>query len=206
MEKTIILYGLGQDGKSWNSVVQLLNQEAMILPKFEQDTISEPLTYDIMYRNVQVNCSKESKVNLVGLSLGGVLALNYCLDYPDKVNSLVLINTQFKMPRYLLKLQNLIFLLLPNQKFLSIGLSKVNAISITKSMMKLDFSEYLDQISQPTLLINGTKDKINQKATYALHSMIENSRIGFIKGGHELNKDAPFELAKMINTFYKELK
>lgn len=206
MEKTIILHGLGQDSKSWNSVVQLLNQEVMILPKFEKAIISEPLTYDIMYRNIKVNCSKESQVNLVGLSLGGILALNYCLDYPDKVNSLVLINTQFKMPQYLLKFQNLIFHLLPKQKFSSMGLSKANVISITKSIMKLDFSEYLYQISQPTLLINGTKDKINRKATNELHSMIKNSRIGFIEGGHELNKDAPFELAKMINTFYKEFK
>lgn len=48
------------------------------------------------------------QLNLCGLSLGVVLALNYIIDNPKKVNSLVLIAGQSEMPKALLKLQNIV--------------------------------------------------------------------------------------------------
>ena len=38
-------------------------------------------------------------VHLCGLSLGGILALNYALDFPEKVKTLVLIGTPHKIPK-----------------------------------------------------------------------------------------------------------
>ena len=35
---------------------------------------------------------------LCGLSLGGVLALNYAIEHPEKIKGMVLIATQYKMP------------------------------------------------------------------------------------------------------------
>ena len=48
-----------------------------------------------------------SRLNLVGLSLGGLLALNYAVQHPAQINSLVLIGTPYEIPKRLLKLQKL---------------------------------------------------------------------------------------------------
>ncbi|MGO4928740.1 alpha/beta fold hydrolase [Fundicoccus sp. Sow4_F4] len=50
---------------------------------------------------------------MFGISLGGTLALNYAVDFPEAVDSLTLINTQFKMPKVLLSLQNIFFKFIP---------------------------------------------------------------------------------------------
>ncbi len=47
--------------------------------------------------------------NLCGISLGGILALNYVLDFPDKVKSLVLIGISHKVPKVMFSIQNIIF-------------------------------------------------------------------------------------------------
>jgi pimeloyl-ACP methyl ester carboxylesterase len=41
---------------------------------------------------------KIDKIHLVGLSLGGMISLNYILKYPNTVNKLVLINTLAQLP------------------------------------------------------------------------------------------------------------
>ncbi|WP_152656649.1 alpha/beta fold hydrolase [Oceanobacillus sp. CFH 90083] len=59
----------------------------------------------------------DGPIHLCGLSLGAVLSLNYALDRPEKVHSLILLNAQYKMPRFLLAVQNVMFRLLPNSVF-----------------------------------------------------------------------------------------
>lgn len=71
-------------------------------------------TYDDLYDNFSKYCEKISPpFNLCGLSLGAVLALNYAIEYPSKVKFLVLIARQYKAPKVLLKLQNIIFIFIP---------------------------------------------------------------------------------------------
>ena len=66
----------------------------------------------------------DEKIDLCGLSLGGVLSLNYAIEYPHKINSLVLIAPQYKMPVNLLKVQNLLFRFMPKAAFQSTGFEK----------------------------------------------------------------------------------
>ena len=53
------------------------------------------------------------KIDLCGLSLGGILALNYAIDYPNKVEKLVLIGTPYRVPKVMFSIQNIIFKFLP---------------------------------------------------------------------------------------------
>ena len=41
----------------------------------------------------------------------------YCPEHPDKVKALALIAAQYKMPEKLLKIQNMLFRLMPNSTF-----------------------------------------------------------------------------------------
>ena len=107
------------------------------------------------------------------------------------------------MPKALLKLQNIIFRFIPEKSFKDMGIRKQDFIKLTNSMMNLNFSENLKNISCNTLVICGEKDKANKRATYNIGRGIVKSEIQFVKNaGHEVNIDAPEELAEIMKSFY----
>lgn len=202
----MFIHGLGQLPDSWDKVVQRLNKNDNILCPNLTTHIKENKNsdyYSLYSRFVDLLNGQDEVTNLCGLSLGGILTLNYAIDYPEKVNTLILIGTQYKMPKILLKFQNLIFRLMPQSIFEKIGLSKSEIINLTNSMMELDFTESLKNITCPTLIVFGTKDKANTKASIELSNLIPNARLELLEDvGHEINTQAPEKLAKVINNFY----
>ena len=104
-------------------------------------------------------------LNLCGLSLGAVLALNYAIDFPQRVKSLILIAPQYDMPKFLLKVQNVLFKFMPESQFKDIGLTKKDFITLTNSMADMDFTSGLENVSCPVLVLCGEKDyNVNKKA------------------------------------------
>ncbi len=200
----IFIHGLGQSPSAWKQTISLLEAEATC-PDLSGFLPEQQPTYQEMYQNFVKYCSSFSgKLDLCGLSLGAVLALHYACSYPERVNSLILIAGQYKMPKGLLKFQNLLFRLMPNSNFTQIGFSKEQMISLTSSMRQLNFSDSLSQISCPTLILCGEKDRVNQKASKEMNQKIKSSTFSLIaQSGHEVNKDAPQELAKRIKQFYQ---
>ncbi len=204
----IYVHGLGQTANCWEQVIEKTNtakySDNIDLIELSQN---QEATYENLYKNFCSVCNDISdKINLCGLSLGGVLALNYALDYPEKVNSLVLIATQYKMPKMLLKFQNLIFKFMPNSAFKETGFGKSDFIKLCKTMSELNFSNSLSKIDCPVLVVCGEKDNANMKASTELNRLLKKSEIKIISNsGHEVNKDAPEELAAELNAFYNKL-
>ncbi|MGL5693585.1 MAG: alpha/beta fold hydrolase [Peptostreptococcaceae bacterium] len=203
--KHILIHGLGQDASSWNETISYMTeQDNIICPELSLFLKDKDASYSNLYKAFSEYCDNISgQLNLCGLSLGAVLALNYIIDNPKKVNSLVLIAGQYEMPKVLLKLQNIVFRFIPEKSFNSMGMSKNDFIKLTTSMMNLNLNEGLNNISCPTLLICGDKDIPNKKATIYLSESISKSEIKFIKDAkHEVNNDNPKELALIINDFH----
>ena len=128
-----------------------------------------------------------------------VLALNYAIDHPDKVKALVLIAAQYKMPRKLLKVQNMLFHLMPNSAFNKMGFKKADVINLCGTMAELDFSDSLHKVSCPVLIVCGEKDNANKKTSKELCHYMNNSYFHeLMKTGHEANIEAPEELYSHI--------
>lgn len=207
--KHILIHGLGQDASSWNETISyMIEQDNIICPELSFLLKEKEASYSNLYKAFSEYCDNISgQLNLCGLSLGAVLALNYIIDNPKKVNSLVLIAGQYEMPKILFKLQNIAFKFIPEKSFNSMGISKNDFIKLTTSMMNLNFNEGLNNISCPVLLICGEKDTPNKKATINLSKKISKSEIKFIKGAkHEVNNDNPKELGEILNQFITYLK
>ena len=109
-------------------------------------------------------CQPEAeKLDLCGISLGGILALHYAISHPERVNSLVLIGTQYVMPRKLLAIQNFMFRLMSEQKFEGIGFSKKDFIQLSRTMAKLDFHSELTNIILSLIHIFFYQIPVNDK-------------------------------------------
>jgi len=164
-------------------------------------------SYKNLYAAFSEACSRgEEPVDLCGLSLGGVLALNYAIDHPEKVNSLVLIAAPYKMPKKWLRLQNLIFHLMPKCMFPEVGFTKAGFLQLCKTMMELDFSRSLEKVACPALIICGEKDSANRDASVEMARILGNAELQIISGaGHEVNLEAPEKLAEVLRRFYAKI-
>ncbi len=201
----IYLHGLGQTPNSWKKTIMQLRPAAhSICPDLAELVQGQDATYQNLYKAFSEKCDGfDEKIDLCGLSLGGVLALNYACEHPEKVNSLVLIAAQYKMPKVLLRIQNILFQFMPKAMFQQTGFSKVDFLLLCKTMMELDFSNSIQKITCPTLVICGEKDSANKKAAVELAGIIKNAEFQVINGsGHEVNIEAPETLAGILYDFY----
>ena len=124
--KYIFIHGLGQGPDSWNKTVSCMREQEEIqcLSVFALKNWEE-ISYRRVYEDFSAYCeSVKTELGLCGLSLGAVIALNYVVEHPGKVKSLVLIGGQCVMPKGLLRLQNMIFRLMPNGIFKKMGIGK----------------------------------------------------------------------------------
>ncbi len=95
---------------------------------------------------------------------------------------------------------------MPDCMFRQTGFKKNNFISLTRSMMNLDFQQDLKKLACPVLVICGEKDIANKKASQKLKEQIPYGKITFIKNaGHEVNIDAPKQLGKVLDRFLNDI-
>ena len=205
--KKIFIHGSGHKGTSWSETISYMKDNKDILcPDLSSILDGKEASYYNLYSAFSEYCNKiDGKINLCGISLGGILALNYTLDFPDKVQSLVLIGTPHKVPRIMFSIQNVIFKFLPQSIFDNMAFNKKDTFILGKSMKKLDFSNKVQKIKCPTLIVCGEKDSANIKSAYYLSENIKNAKLKIIENtGHVVNEEKPQILAKVLEQFYKE--
>ena len=199
--KYILLHGMGQNASSWDKTISYLPDTAeTICPELSNFFSEGNCNYSEMYSSFCRYCNRFSEpLNFCGLSLGAVLALNYAIDFPQKVSSLILIAPQYNMPKFLLKVQNMLFKFMPESQFKDIGLKKKDFITLTNSMVDMDFTSSLNKINSPVIVICGEKDNVNKKAAIKLAKELPNAKFSTIdNSGHEVNVDNPQGLANAM--------
>ncbi len=201
--KYILLHGMGQNASSWDKTISYLpNGTQTDCPELSDFFAEGSCHYNKMYKAFCDYCNNFSApVNLCGLSLGAVLALNYAVDFPQRVSSLILIAPQYDTPKFLLKVQNVLFKFMPESQFRDIGFTKKDFITLTNSMADMDLTDGLDKVNCPVLILCGEKDKVNRKAAVKLAEKLQNAEFRTIENsGHEVNIDNPQKLAKAMKT------
>ena len=192
---------MGQNASSWDKTISYLpDTTETVCPELSDFFSEDNCNYNEMYSSFCRYCNRFSEpLNFCGLSLGAVLALNYAIDFPQKVSSLILIAPQYNMPKFLLKVQNVLFKFMPENRFKDIGLKKKDFITLTNSMMDMDFTSSLNKVNSPVVVICGEKDNVNKKAAIKLARELPNAKFSTIdNSGHEVNVDNPQGLAKAM--------
>lgn len=199
--KYILLHGMGQNASSWDKTISFLsNTTETVCPELSDFFTKGNCYYSKMYSSFCEYCNNFSEpLNLGGLSLGAVLALNYAIDFPQRVQSLILVAPQYNMPKFLLKVQNILFRFMTESQFKDIGLTKRDFVTLTNSMADMDFTSGLENVSCPVLVLCGEKDNVNKKAAIKIAEKLSKAKFDTIaNSGHEVNIDNPKGLAKAI--------
>lgn len=202
--KCIMLHGLGQKPSDWNDTIKCIGKKDEVLcPDLYKWLQGQEFCYTDLYQGLEKYFDQfEEPFSLGGFSLGGILALQYAIEHSRKVDSLILIGTQFSMPEKLIKFQNMIFRVLPNRAFREMGASKKEIINLCNSMIDLDFTESLKDIHCRTLIMCGGKDRANYAASIKLKERIPDSELCIVpNAGHEINTKHANKAGEIIRSF-----
>ena len=205
--KKILIHGSGHKAASWDKVISYMNNDKDILyPNLSTILNGKEASYDNLYSSFVEYCNKiDGKIDLCGLSLGGILALNYAIDYPNKVEKLVLIGTPYRVPKVMFSIQNIIFKFLPKSMFDTMAFNKKDTFILGKTMKNIDFSNRVQNIKCQTLIICGENDRANIKSAHYLAENIKNAKLEIMKNtGHIINEENPKELSELLTEFWKE--
>ena len=101
----------------------------------------------------------------------------------------------------------MIFRFLPKSIFENMAFNKKDTFILGNSMKNLDFSNRVQKIKCPTLIICGEKDNANIKSANYLYKNIKNAELKIIANtGHIINEENPRELAKILDEYYNKNK
>lgn len=205
--KKILVHGSGHKASSWNETISYMKDSGEVLcPNLFSILNGKEPTYDNLYASFAEYCDQiDGQIHLCGLSLGGILALQYALDFPDKVKTLVLIGTPHKMPKVMLAVQNIVFRFLPKSVFDNMEFSKKDIFTLEKSMKDLDFRGKVKNIACPTLIVCGKNDSANMKSALYFSENIPGAKLEILENtGHIVNEENPRALAKLLDEFFAD--
>ena len=98
----LLIHGLGQTSEVWEETRRLLPFGDVHCPDLVSLLDGAPAAYDTLYHAFAAYCDAlPQPLHLCGLSLGGVLALQYAAERPARAASLVLIGTPYRIQRRL---------------------------------------------------------------------------------------------------------
>ena len=205
MATKIFVHGSGHKATSWEKTISYMtNNDDIVCPNLSSILEGKEASYENLYSSFVKYCNEfDGQIHLCGLSLGGILALNFALDFTHKVKTLVLIGTQYKVPKVAFSFQNIIFRFLPKSIFETMAFDKKNTFALGDTMKNLDFSDRVKNIKCPTLILCGKKDSANMKSADYLSQSIRSAELKIIENtGHVVNEENPKALADILNEYY----
>ena len=205
MAAKIFVHGSGHKAASWEKTISYItDSEGIVCPNLSSILEGKEASYENLYSSFVKYCSEmDGQIHLCGLSLGGILALNFALDFPQKVKTLVLIGTPYKVPKAAFGFQNVIFRFLPKSVFETMAFDKKDTFALGNTMKNLDFSDKVKNVKCPTLILCGEKDRANLKSAVYLSQNIRNAELKIIENtGHVVNEENPKALADILTEYY----
>ena len=145
------------------------------------------------------------KAVVVGLSLGGRIAMELALSYPERVEKLVLVSTSARVKntwrRPMLGVLRALTSLLPFKS----GKYPQPRYAFKRQLQAssgYDATSRLSSLTVPTLILHGRKDKLVPfHLVEEMHAAIRNSQLKTFEGGHLLFVFEPQKLLEAIVSF-----
>lgn len=210
-QTVVFLHGIGAGPDSWNAQIDALPAGFTgIAPTIAGLTDADDQEFSLTTAAAAVRDELDhrgvAQSHLCGLSLGGMVATRFAIDYPDRVASLVLSGSQVHPNLALMKVQNAIMRLLPTRLIAQPGMSKQRMLAVLRAVGQTDFRTELAQISAPTLVLCGLKDRPNIPAARELAAGITGAELQLVPdAGHEWNVQLAKEFSTRLNAFYLRL-
>jgi len=232
-EVLLLLHGLFGALSNFSSIIdhfsKSFNVVVPILPILDSPIHRVSLSVLVDHVSDFVAFKKMERVNILGNSLGGHIALLYSIAKPEKINSITLTGSSglfenslgstfpkrgdyefiknktrdiFYNPEIATKeLVDEVYGIVNDRN------KAIRVIATAKSAVRHNLADKLHLVSAPTLLIWGSEDSVTPPfVAEKFHGHIENSQLFFVqKCGHAPMMEKPDEFNKLLAAFLNEL-
>ena len=207
MRLLALLHGLGQTPQSWQDQVTAMPAGFKAVapwlrglrPGRAQEFSVEGAADDVL---ALLNQHGVEQMSLVGVSLGAMVALDAALRSPETVSHLVLAAGQVNPPRSVMRMQRLVFSMVPAKRLASMGVEKKRFLQALDQAATIDYRSRLGLVTARTLVIVGADDKANLTAARDLAAGIPGARLEVIPGvGHQPNVEDPAAFNALVWPF-----
>ena len=203
----VLLHGLGQSPQSWqDQVTELPDGFKAVAPWLtgmrpgRDEQFSVPSAADDVL--ALLNQNGVETMDLVGVSLGAMVAMDAAIRAPQTVEHLVLAAGQVNPPRSVMRMQRLAFSLIPARRLAAMGVEKKRFLQALDAAAQIDYRAQLGAITAKTLVLVGASDKPNRAAAEALAAGIPGARLEVVAGaGQQVNTDNPAEFNRLVYGF-----
>ncbi len=200
----VFLHGPGQSPPVWQDVVGATNpDQPMIAPwlkglkptehgGFQMDQAVTALADAIEARGAE-------RADLVGYSLGGLVALRMAALYPEKIAHLVLVSTPVVPSQSAIKRQRTVVKLTPSGLFRQVG--KEQVLAAMDALLEANLGVDLAQISAPVLAIAAEGDPVGRASAELLADQVQAATRLLPGTSPDLLRAEPARLAQLIADF-----
>lgn len=207
MRLLALLHGLGQTPQSWQDQVTAMPAGFKAVapwlrglrPGRAQEFSVEGAADDVL---ALLNQHGVEQMSLVGVSLGAMVALDAAIRSPETVSHLVLAAGQVNPPRSVMRMQRLVFSMVPAKRLASMGVEKKRFLQALDQAATIDYRSRLGLVTARTLVIVGADDKANLTAARDLAAGIPGARLEVIADcGHLPTMERPAEATALMRDF-----
>ena len=210
----VLLHGNGENGEYFKNQIDYFAKKYRVIavdtrghgksPRgnkpFRLETFADDLKSFLDENNLK-------RVNLLGFSDGGNIAIIFTLKYPDYVNKLA-VNGANLFPSglkagFLLPVKLLYGLFYFPARFNKRVKRRLELLALMAKEPDI-LPEQLNDIKCPVLVMAGTRDLIKEKHTRLIAGSVPNSRLCFLKGDHSIAKTNSLEYNKTVEKFLEE--
>ena len=200
----IFLHGPGQSPPAWQDVVGNINpDQPMVAPWLKGLKPTEHDGFDMDQAVGSVADLMESRgadhADLVGFSLGGLVAVRMAITYPEKIKHLILISTPIVPSQTGISRQRWIVRLTPSMLFKGVG--KEQVLAALEALAEADIGADLGLVTTPVLAIATDGDPVGRASVEQLVSQAKATKRLLPGTDPNLLKTEPEKLAQLIADF-----
>ena len=240
-EPLLLIHGLGSSIRDWEKQVPVFSEKYQVITidirgHGKTDKPKESYTIPLFGEDIAelMKLLDINQVNILGISLGGSIAFQFAVDYPEMVKSLVIVNTgvEFKLDsfkaRYNFFMRKLIVSLVgmkkmgevlapklfikPEQEDLRQKLierwaenDKKAYLNALKSLKDWTVKDHIHTIKCPVLVISSDEDYTPVSVKEEYTALIPNGDVKVIHDArHAVTMEKPSEFNKIVMDFLSE--
>lgn len=215
-EPLLLLHGNNSSMGSFNKQLEALSKKYMVIGldsrgQGKSTSDGTKITYELMAEDVNTFLEKMQlkKVNILGWSDGGNIAVVLGMQYPDKINKMAIMGTVLYNNDSSVTSETNKLIRKQVKEMESKGIPETSMDYRLKMLLLTEPNinpDALQKIQAPTLVMAGQYDVVKEKHTKLIAEKIPHSKLIIFKGG---DHEAPAKIPELFNdtvlTFFDQV-